>query len=447
MFLTKLSSLRFRIALTVFALEAVMIVFILWQTSSFFEEQTRTRLQNQDNVTLDLITNLSRVALFGVEFDTLQTQINLMKRDPRISQILVTNNEGLVIASSDFDDVGTSFAPVIKDSETMHWLNTEIGRLGQVYIQLSNLELLQSINEARALGLKIAFIGMTIIALVGLLIGYLLTRKLTILNRAIHEFENGDHSISTAFHGHDEVAQLGNGFDRMRSKIDDYIHSLELEKQQVLNMKTSLEEKVASRTQELSNLNEKLERLSIVDELTGLFNRRKLNETLELECRIAKRNDSTLGFLMIDVDSFKKYNDNYGHFMGDETLRKVATALKDSFRRPRDFVARFGGEEMVVVLPKIDKQGLLTIAENLCQNIEALQISHEHSEVSKYVTVSIGAALVTHKEELDPEMIMIKADIALYAAKEGGRNNIVMYSDKTMQKHSNFTGKAKISKI
>jgi diguanylate cyclase (GGDEF)-like protein len=127
---------------------------------------------------------------------------------------------------------------------------------------------------------------------------------------------------------------------------------------------------------------------------------------------------------MIDIDFFKRYNDNYGHWVGDVCLKKVAESLAESVNRPGDLVARYGGEEFVIILPGTDTAGALTIAEQFRQHIENLQIPHGFSDSSSYVTVSIGLACVTPTEEIQSAELLEQADKMLYQAKEKGRNRV-----------------------
>lgn len=181
----------------------------------------------------------------------------------------------------------------------------------------------------------------------------------------------------------------------------------------------------------LEEKNEVLDELSNIDELTRIGNRRLFESTLQQEWSRYKRHKIDISVLLIDVDYFKPYNDNYGHQEGDKTLYLVAQALKDSVRRPTDLVARYGGEEFVVIL-NADEPGALLIAENIRQNIQKLAIKHEFSQVEGVVTASIGVTSSTHTEAKTAEGMVMEADIALYKAKRSGRNQVAIFrsSDK-----------------
>jgi len=167
-----------------------------------------------------------------------------------------------------------------------------------------------------------------------------------------------------------------------------------------------------------------LNRIVHVDALTGLANRRKLDESLEKEIQACKREFSTLLVALIDVDYFKQYNDHYGHGAGDNALKKVAAALKEVAQRPRDFVARYGGEEFLLMAPHIDELGSHKMLNNLILAIEDKQIKHEYSDVGELLTVSIGAALIQVNSETTSDKSLGLADRLLYRAKRAGRNQI-----------------------
>ena len=163
-----------------------------------------------------------------------------------------------------------------------------------------------------------------------------------------------------------------------------------------------------------------LEELAMIDGLTGIANRRKFDETYKSEFSRAIRNNKSLSLLMIDIDYFKSYNDGYGHGhgAGDECLVKVAHQLYETLSRTSDFIGRYGGEEFVIILPEIDTQGVMLVAQKLKENIEKLDIPHEYSKVSSHVTISIGCATITPRSESNSAELLKLADEQLYKAKK-----------------------------
>ena len=172
--------------------------------------------------------------------------------------------------------------------------------------------------------------------------------------------------------------------------------------------------------------NDMLEKLSMYDGLTNIRNRRFFDETFEKTFSEIKRDKKSLAVLMIDIDFFKPYNDNYGHGQGDETLRKVAKALEKTIKRASDFVARYGGEEFVILLKDINKDGVEAVANNLLNAIRELKITHEFSKIENYVTISIGASFYNSSSDITKLELLLKADETLYNVKNSGRNNFAI---------------------
>ena len=170
----------------------------------------------------------------------------------------------------------------------------------------------------------------------------------------------------------------------------------------------------------------KLETLSITDDLTGLYSRRYFNEIILDEINRAKRNDSYLSFLLMDIDYFKKYNDTYGHVLGDETLKKVTSVLKKHTNRSCDFAFRVGGEEFCLIFSSDDQEKSLAFSNLLKSNIEELNIEHKNSDVNEYLTASIGLVVKKGLDIINSREIFMEADDALYKAKDMGRNRVCL---------------------
>ena len=176
-------------------------------------------------------------------------------------------------------------------------------------------------------------------------------------------------------------------------------------------------------TRKLDSANRELTRLSAVDGLTGIANRRQFDEALLREWRRCQRARESLSLLMADVDFFKQYNDGYGHQAGDECLRAVAVAMRETLRRPADIVARYGGEEFAAILPDTSLEGAMLVAEAMRSAVQALCVPHEGSSFG-VVTVSLGVASMAPQQVEGLPKLLSAADWALYEAKRHGRNSI-----------------------
>jgi two-component system chemotaxis family response regulator WspR len=178
--------------------------------------------------------------------------------------------------------------------------------------------------------------------------------------------------------------------------------------------------------QQLLEANFELQRLMNMDGLTGLNNRRRLDEYVSVEWRRAAREKTSFALLLVDVDEFKRYNDTYGHLAGDEALRAVAESIRKAASRPGDLPARYGGEEFAVVLPSANAEGAAHVAEGIRTAVEALRIAHKQSRVSDVITVSVGVATCVPSADGKLLDLINSADQALYEAKSSGRNRIVV---------------------
>lgn len=190
-----------------------------------------------------------------------------------------------------------------------------------------------------------------------------------------------------------------------------------------------LESQVKQRTEELVRLNDELRRISFLDALTGIANRRYFDEVLEREWQRAVRQKTPLALIMLDVDYFKIYNDTYGHLAGDSCLHFVAEALETTTKRATDLVARYGGEEFAIILPETDEAGALAVGERIQDFIHRAKDELPASVLQTAITVSMGIAAEIPRLSQQPSELIAAADRALYEAKQAGRNRIVLAGD------------------
>ncbi len=198
--------------------------------------------------------------------------------------------------------------------------------------------------------------------------------------------------------------------------------------------------KVEEVNRHLEQANEELRKLTNLDGLTSIANRRYLEDTLRREWRRCQRNNSPLAAIMIDIDHFKHYNDHYGHIAGDQCLREVAQVLQKGMRRLSDSLARYGGEEFVCLLPDCTAEAARKVAEVFSARLHQLGIPHETSPIGPILTVSQGVASMVPCRDIKGSELIRRADQALYQAKLWGRNRIVVLSDGSCTESMGTTG-------
>lgn len=204
---------------------------------------------------------------------------------------------------------------------------------------------------------------------------------------------------------------------------------LHLEVFRLLGTFASVSFKNAQHNKTLNDINSRLDFLAQHDELTTLYNRRTFEKVYGEAHYESIINESPLTVMILDIDEFKQYNDYYGHLMGDKCLTKIAKALQNELKRSKDLIARYGGDEFMIILPDTDLEGAEYIASTLMEAISNLKIEHSASKVSSFVTISIGAVSSVIADNSDKELMLIAADKALYKAKnELGRNQYYVLS-------------------
>lgn len=258
--------------------------------------------------------------------------------------------------------------------------------------------------------------------------------------RAAEQLRHGDLTIAMPiFPGRDEIAQLSRSVAQLFANLDQQKRLLE-------EFNADLENQVMARTETLHQLNDQLhheidvrrqaeaalnqaiqelQRLTLVDGLTGITNRRGFDQYLEQEWQRALREHLPLSLILLDVDYFKAYNDHYGHQDGDRCLQQVAQATHQTVQRATDLAARYGGEEFAVILPNTDTAGAMHLAEAVRTAIQNLQMPHARSLVGDWVSISLGVATCYPAPHLNPINLIATADDRLYQAKHQGRDRVV----------------------
>jgi sigma-B regulation protein RsbU (phosphoserine phosphatase) len=372
-------------------------------------------------------TNSSREGVTTMSLKLTQSRIDDVRK---ISEKLDYSNFSI---HSIKDDNGKEFFLSFKKIETFNlWtgngseLKEESIYLGMIVPKNEILKVHYQIEEQIEIISKNTILYSIVVSILLILIVVILivlftvkeTKQIRILNEAAKDIQEKNFNISVPVVSKNDVGELAETFNHM-------IETIQLSYQQLETYTQELEKKVEERTEHLRIANEELERLAQFDGLTNLFNRRALDHNLDVYWRKNQRNQTPLSFLIIDIDYFKKYNDTYGHLEGDKCLKDVAQSLKNTLKRPTDFVARYGGEEFGVIIDG-DSEQALNIAEFLRKTIEELNIPHKTSDKG-IVSISIGVNTLIPSAETTISNFIVEADQALYQSKENGRDQVTLY--------------------
>lgn len=284
-------------------------------------------------------------------------------------------------------------------------------------------DFLMHISRIKQNMLLIWVVAFAVSLLIGLAITYLITHSIRLLQSKVATLNNGAHSqFEPAAHRIKEVNELSEAFVDMSQRLKETFGAIQKNNEM-------LEEKIAERTAELQRANSELFKLSHVDNLTQLANRRSLEEVLASNfAKLASGQQRDIAVLMCDIDYFKQYNDTYGHQQGDDCLQKVAKAIHSAVRAS-DVAARYGGEEFMVIMPGAALKNAMRAARAITAKVHAMALVHESSKVAPHVTLSIGIAHIRHEDHIGKDAALARADAALYTAKQTGRDRFVVYSE------------------
>jgi diguanylate cyclase (GGDEF)-like protein/PAS domain S-box-containing protein len=250
------------------------------------------------------------------------------------------------------------------------------------------------------------------------LFGFLHSEEIDTISKLFSEAKHNIHCISLSHR-----YKIKNGSFIWLETNARTIRNDEGELQGIVAISRDINERI-DKESKLLELNEKLEYLSNMDSLTDIPNRRYFEKKYNNEWNRTMRSSMPLSVLMVDIDYFKKFNDYYGHQAGDVCIKQIATVIKETLKRPGDFVARYGGEEFIVLLPETDEIGAISLGESILNNVINLKIENEGSKIEQYITVSIGCSTVIPSKQHNPDDLIKEADKALYLAKESGRNQV-----------------------
>lgn len=338
-------------------------------------------------------------------YDSVDSQGNLFIQE------IIRNKNGMIVYPWKNPDEEFSREKIViyKYYEPMDWYICS-----GVYIN----EVVKPIEKMKFKFIAISLFIIVIAACISIVYSRVIVNPIKNLIDATEMVAIGNFDITIKKFRNDEIGRLTDIFNKMTREIKNYMGDLLLANRKLEEINTNLEEKVQDRTQQL-------ELLSNLDGLTGIANRRKMDEYLQHAWNLSHRNTQPLSLIFIDIDFFKNYNDTYGHPAGDECLKKIATTISGSLKRSTDFAARYGGEEFIVILNNTGQAGAAEIAECIRKDIERLRLPHASSPVAEVVTVSMGTSTLVSFADIALQGFVQSADEALYAAKQSGKNRLI----------------------
>ena len=348
----------------------------------------------------------------------------IIVQNPDIEYLRITNENNETVFKYPFPQRSTNVK--MKNYNDVNIWNKPIvdritnKRIGDIYIEFSNRDYEDIVRKNRNTTFEIFLFTVVMLAI----FIYFLKKEfkhLRVLAEDVLAYDPKINSLKLQRSSKlDEVGVIHNAIITMVERIHSHTRLLD-------ELNSSLEEKVRIRTKELTEANQKLEKLAIIDPLTNISNRRDFERHFQEMYSIAVRDKKRITIIMSDIDHFKNINDTYGHIIGDEVLKKVAMVLRSSLKRSTDIVARYGGEEFIILLYDTDEAG----AKNLCESIqrklkEKTNYLLNGFEISTY-TMSFGISTFMASEDIETDFLIGCADKALYEAKESGRNKVVIY--------------------
>lgn len=289
-----------------------------------------------------------------------------------------------------------------------------------VVMVIPEADFMEQININTRYTVLLCMTALMIAIAIGILTAQKIIQPILQINTSAKAIADGKLDQTVDIKGVHELELLSGSFNRMAHQLQQSFNALE-EANQVL------EQRVKERTAKLEQANQELQRLSQVDGLTQIANRRCFDEYLIHEWQCSQREQQPLSLILCDIDYFKDYNDFYGHQGGDCCLRKVAKLLQQIAKRPADLVARYGGEEFALILPATHESGAIAVAQSIQQTLHQAKLPHARSKISKYVTLSLGISSVIPLSMTSPEDFIVNADQALYEAKRRGRDRYVFH--------------------
>lgn len=426
-------SFRWKIILGVASVQALLLIILIWSGLNVLEKSSEDALIKRTQTTGKLFASTASAAVLATDLASLESFVGEILSNPDIVYARVLSKQSVLaeggdkhvlahkfgadssLASAKNDGVFDSSADIVVSGE----------QYGRVEIGFSIMAIQKLIADTRARSLVLAGLNLLLVGVFSLGLAYYLTRGLNALQLGTHQIAAGDLGYQIAVHGKDELGQAARAFNGMSARLAQLNEERAQKEQEIHRLNQALEQRVIDRTMQLQDVNEQLEFQAMHDMLTGLPNRALFQDRLGNVLASAKRTQDLFALVGIDLDLFKEINDTLGHHAGDLVLQHVANACNKCLR-DSDTVARMGGDEFVVLLPKVtDRERAVLVAERILAAIKTpLYLDGNLVEVS----ASMGVALFP-EHGTDAFTLITHSDAAMYEAKRQKLGVVVYKSE------------------
>lgn len=417
---------RQKVVLVLLTVLLVAMSLSTWLTLRHEKSTLLDQINQRGNDISRFVAKSMAYSVVGYDYHTIQLLVDEITLSEDVGYARVISTKGNVMAESSTHNTGAN------DELVMFTQDIKLGndKVGKLELGLSTRKTIDYLEEHKYIQLKREALIILLIALGEFLaLSYIIIRPVHRMTDAMKNSadESGRIINKIPITSDDEFAHMSEAFNSLGDKLNAAHERLQSDIEAADEELLQTNRRLVKQSNELRVVNEKFKMLSITDELTGMYNRRHFQELIESDIEVSRRYGRSNSLLIIDIDHFKKINDNYGHPCGDDVLIMVSRTMMDNLRKT-DILCRIGGEEFAVLCRQADRDDALDIAEKLRATVESTVVKCEDNKIK--CTISVGVCSFDgERESINLEAIYRESDIAVYHAKKSGRNIVVHYDD------------------